>query len=353
MNRFQDIQDKLAEAELDAILLIDTHNRRFATGFSSSDGAAVVTKDDAWFLTDSRYIEAASQAIQGAEIVQVGGGTRYSELIAGIVKKNGVKRLGFEDGIMTYRDYQRYADALPAKLVPAGSVMEELRLRKTPEEAVRLKKAQEITDRAFAAVLPIISPRMTELELTAELIYHMMKNGGEKASFDPIVVSGENSSKPHGVPGGRLLEGFVTMDFGCIYEGYCSDMTRTVSVGPVTEEMRTVYETVLTAQRAGIAAAKAGVTGDVIDGAARKIITDAGYGDYFGHSFGHSVGLECHDGAGAAPGQTRPLPLGAVISAEPGIYLPGRFGVRIEDVIILTEHGAENITKSPKELIVL
>jgi len=353
MNRFQDIQNALTEAELDAILLTDPYNRRFATGFPSSDGAAVVTKGAAWYLTDSRYIEAASQEIHGAEIVQVGGGKRYRELIAGIVKNSGVRRLGFEDGVMTYRDYRCYADALPAELVPAGSVMEDLRLQKTPGEVTRLKKAQKITDRAFAEVLPIISPQMTELALTAELIYHMMKNGGEKVSFDPIVVSGENSSKPHGVPGNRLLSGFVTMDFGCIYAGYCSDMTRTVSVGPVTEEMRNVYETVLAAQRAGIATAKAGVTGDVIDGAARKIIADAGYGDYFGHSFGHSVGLECHDGAGAAPGQTRPLPLGTVLSAEPGIYLPGRFGVRIEDVIVLTERGAENITKSPKELIVL
>ena len=183
----------------------------------------------------------------------------------------------------------------------------------------------------------------------------MLHLGAENMSFDPIVVSGPNRSMPHGVPGDKEIQSgeFVTMDFGCIYHGYCSDMTRTVAVGSVTEEMRTVYETVLTAQKAGIAAAKAGATGREVDGAARDVIEAAGYGAYFGHSFGHSLGVEIHESPNASPMNEKPLPAGAVISAEPGIYLPGKLGVRIEDVIVLTESGCENITRAPKELLVL
>ena len=174
-------------------------------------------------------------------------------------------------------------------------------------------------------------------------------------SFDPIVVSGPNGSLPHGVPSEKPIgQGeFVTMDFGCVYGGYCSDMTRTVAVGYATEEMRKVYETVLAAQKAGIAAARAGVTGREVDGAARAVIDAAGYGAYFGHSFGHGVGVEVHEAPNASPMNEKPLPAGAVISAEPGIYLPGRLGVRIEDVILLTEDGCRNLTKASKELLVL
>ena len=183
----------------------------------------------------------------------------------------------------------------------------------------------------------------------------MLAGGAENMSFDPIVASGPNGSMPHAVPTDRKIQegDFVTMDFGCIYQGYCSDMTRTVAVGHVTEEMEKVYHTVLQAQLAGIAAAKAGATGHDVDAAARKVIEDAGYGPYFGHSFGHSVGVEIHEGPNATPSNDKPLPAGAVISAEPGIYLPGKFGVRIEDVMHLTADGAEILTRSPKNLIIL
>ena len=196
---------------------------------------------------------------------------------------------------------------------------------------------------------------VTEKEIAARLTYLMLHYGAENMSFDPIVVSGANSSKPHGVPGEKTIKAgdFVTMDFGCIYDGYCSDMTRTVAVGHVTEEMETVYNTVLKAQLAGIAAAKAGVTGAAVDGAARRVIADAGYGPYFGHSFGHSVGVEIHENPNATPSNSKPLPAGAAISAEPGIYLPGKLGVRIEDVIVITEQGCQDITLAPKELLIL
>jgi Xaa-Pro aminopeptidase len=183
----------------------------------------------------------------------------------------------------------------------------------------------------------------------------MLHYGASDMSFDPIVVSGPNGSLPHGVPSEKAIQSgeFVTMDFGCVYQGYCSDMTRTVAVGSVTEEMRTVYQTVLDAQAAGIAAAHAGATGKAVDGAAREVIAAAGYGKYFGHSFGHGVGVEIHESPNASPTNEKSLPAGAVISAEPGIYLPGKLGVRIEDVIVLTEDGCRDITLAPKELLIL
>ena len=226
---------------------------------------------------------------------------------------------------------------------------------KTEEEVEIMKSAQRIAERALEEILNEIRPGVSEREIAARIQYLMLHYGAENMSFDPIVVSGPNTSLPHGVPGGRLIcEGdFVTMDFGCIYHGYCSDMTRTVAVGHVTEEMREIYDTVLAAQLAGIAAARAGVTGKAVDGAARTVIEAADYGKYFGHSFGHGVGVEIHEAPNASPMNEQPLPAGAVISAEPGIYLPERMGVRIEDVVVLTEDGCRNLTRAPKELLIL
>ena len=218
-----------------------------------------------------------------------------------------------------------------------------------------MKKAQAITDKAFEQVLPRIKAGMTEQELQAELIYCLYKNGADRPSFDPIVVSGPNTSLPHGVAGERVIrEGdFVTLDFGALYQGYCADMTRTVALGFATEEMEKVYNTVLEAQKAGLAVSKAGVPGKDIDGAARKVIEDAGYGAYFGHGYGHSLGLEVHESPSPNGANTEPMPENAVCSAEPGIYLPGKFGVRIEDVTVIKAEGHENVTHSPKNLIIV
>ena len=218
-----------------------------------------------------------------------------------------------------------------------------------------MRKAQAIADKAFSEVCTRIKAGMTEKQLQAELIYCLYKNGGEGLSFDPIVVSGPNTSLPHGVAGDRVIcEGdFVTMDFGVLYGGYCSDMTRTVAVGFATEEMEKVYNTVLQAQLAGIAATKAGVMGKDVDAAARKVITDAGYGTYFGHGYGHSLGMEVHEAPNCNPSGQTVMAENVVSSAEPGIYLPGKFGVRIEDVVIFKDGGCENITKSPKNLIIV
>ena len=271
------------------------------------------------------------------------------------MEKTHVQKLGFEDAYMTVADYRHYSEKLHCELVPATELLISLRQSKDAEEVERMIAAQRIAEGALDQILKEIKPGVTEKEIAARLQYLMLAGGAENMSFDPIVASGPNGSMPHAVPTDRKIQegDFVTMDFGCIYQGYCSDMTRTVAVGHVTEEMEKVYHTVLQAQLAGIAAAKAGATGHDVDAAARKVIEDAGYGPYFGHSFGHSVGVEIHEAPNATPANNNPLPLGAAVSAEPGIYLPGRFGVRIEDVLVLQEGGCMDITLAKKDLTIL
>jgi len=357
MNHFRQIAGKLDSWGLDSMLITGEANRFYASGFHSTgtDGVALVTRDHAWYFTDSRYIEAAGRQVQGAEISMTGRGRGYTTLVEELVQSRKLKRLGFEDAYMTVSDYEGYRKALSCQLVPAAGLLAELRQVKDREEQDCMIAAQRIAEKAFTEILNELRPGVTEKEVAARLQYLMLHYGAENMSFDPIAVSGANGSMPHGVPSEKPLAAgeFLTMDFGCIKNGYCSDMTRTVAIGFATEEMQLVYHTVLAAQAAGIAAAKAGATGAEVDGAARRIIANAGYGEFFGHSFGHGVGVEIHEAPNATPGNERPLPAGAVISAEPGIYLPGRLGVRIEDVVILKEGGCTDITKAPKELMIL
>ena len=340
---------------LDAILLTSEANCYYATGFMG-EGIALVTRRGSWYFTDSRYTEAADKAIGDAAVIrEVSREKPFSALINEALAASGAEKVGFEDQRMTVAEHAVYSEKLHCTLTPASSLMTELRGSKDEEELSCMTAAQRIAEGALEQILKEIRPGMTEKEIAARLNYLMVSAGAEKTAFDTIVASGPNGSMPHAVPGMRKVrEGdFITMDFGCVYKGYCSDMTRTVALGRPSDEMRNVYDIVLQAQLAGIAAARAGVTGAAIDGAARKVIQDAGYGSYFGHSFGHSLGIDIHEAPNAAPGNDKPMPDGAVISAEPGIYLPGRFGVRIEDVMILRPDGAQVITKAPKALLVL
>ena len=340
---------------LDAMLLTSEANGYYATGFMG-EGIALVTRRGSWYFTDSRYTEAADKAIGNAAVIrEVSREKPFSVLINEALAEAGAEKAGFEEQRMTVAEHAVYSEKLHCTLTPASSLMTELRGSKDEEELSCMTAAQRIAEGALEQILKEIRPGMTEKEIAARLNYLMVSAGAEKTSFDTIVASGPNGSMPHAVPGMRKVrEGdFITMDFGCVYKGYCSDMTRTVALGRPSDEMRNVYDIVLQAQLAGIAAAKAGVTGAAIDGAARKVIQDAGYGAYFGHSFGHSLGIDIHEAPNAAPGNDKPMPDGAVISAEPGIYLPGKFGVRIEDVMILRPDGAQVITKAPKALLVL
>ncbi len=337
------------------LLLTSRYSRHYGAEFDIAEGVAVVTKAGCRYFTDSRYIESAQNGIKGFEVLEINSGNSYNSCLNDAIADFGVTELGYEENYMTMAEYLGYEKNLNAKLVPMNAQISSFRAVKEDWELEIMKDAQSIADQAFTEILGKIKVGMTEKELAAELIYAMLKNGAEGLSFDPIVVSGPNSSLPHGVPGDRKFQNgdFITMDFGVLYKGYCSDMTRTVALGYATEEMEKVYNTVLQAQLAGIAATKAGVTGQAIDAAARKVITDAGYGEYFGHGYGHSLGLEIHEAPNCNARNTEPMPLHAVASAEPGIYLPGKFGVRIEDVVIFTEDGCIDIAKSPKNLIVI
>ena len=356
MSRFQKIAEKLDAYGLDAMMVTSAPNRLYAAEFASSAGMAIVTKKGSWFFTDSRYIEVARKRIQGAEIGQNTTKVSLTDLANQVIAEQGVKKLGFEDAYATVSAYNTWKEKLKGcELVPATELLMELRCVKDEKEIETLIAAQRIAEKALVDVLDFIKPGKTEKEISAYLQYRMLCHGAEKNSFDPIVVSGPNGSMPHGVPSDKpVAEGeFITMDFGCVLNGYCSDMTRTVAVGYVTEEMDKVYHTVLKAQKEGMDTAKAGVLGKVIHEAAAKVIADAGYGEYFGHGFGHGLGVEVHEGLGAAPTSDKPLPAGAVVSAEPGIYIPGKFGVRIEDIMIIGETGSRSIMEAPKELLIL
>lgn len=354
MNHLKQIAARLPEYGLDAMLLNSEPGEYYAVGFHG-EGNVVVTAQGCFYFTDSRYIEAANHLITGAEIAMTGRSRNYRAMVQEVVDRCRIRKLGFEEGYLSVADYNLWKEGLTAELVPAQKLVDALRAAKDDGEIALMTKAQEITDRAFSEILKFIKPGMTEQEIAAKLQYDMLRFGAEKMSFDPIVVSGPNGSLPHGIPSAKQVQQgeFITMDFGCKYGGYCSDMTRTVALGEPTGEMRKVYQTVLEAQLAGIAVTKAGVPGKSIDAAARKVIEDAGYGEYFGHGYGHSLGIEIHESPNANTREETLLPVGAVVSAEPGIYLPGKFGVRIEDVTVLTADGCMVLTKSPKELIIL
>lgn len=354
MNHIEQIAARLPEYGLDAVLITSEPNEFYAVGFHG-EGVALITPSESWYFTDSRYIEAARKEVALARVSQPVKGTNYRKMVDELVKAHGFKAVGFEEDAMTVSAYKQWTEGLSAGLKPASALLAELRARKDQEEIEAMTAAQRIAERALENTLSYLKPGVTEKEIAARLEYDMLRFGAEKKSFDTIVASGPNGSMPHAVPSDRKIQSgeFVTIDFGCKVNGYCSDTTRTVAVGEPTEEMRRVYDIVLQAQLAGIAAAKGGVTGREVDAAARKVIADAGYGEYFGHSFGHSLGIEIHENPNFTPSNGEPMPVGAVVSAEPGIYLPGRFGVRIEDVVILTDDGCVDITKAPKELMIL
>lgn len=355
MHQLEKFRVLIKNSEADAILLTSEVSRRYAAGYNISEGMAILSENECRYFTDSRYIEAAQRVLPNFTVRMVDREHGYAYYLQQAITDWNVEVIGYEEEAVTAGELHRLEDALNVGFLPMQEEVNKLRYVKTEEELYCIRKAQEITDKAFYDILGYISAGMTEKELKTELIYRLYKNGADEPSFDPIVVSGPNSSMPHGVAGERKLQkgDFITLDFGCKWGGYCSDMTRTVALESVTEEMDKVYHTVLQAQEAGIASTKAGVPGCDVDEAARKVISEAGYGEYFGHGYGHGVGLEIHEAPNCSPSWKKPLPAGCVCSAEPGIYLPGRFGVRIEDLVVVTENGCENLTKSPKSLIIL
>jgi Xaa-Pro aminopeptidase len=350
LQRVEKLRALLKEKELDGALIIKGHNRKYISGFTGSAGFVLVTEDKAIFITDFRYVEQASAQCQGFEIVQINNDYPVTEEI----KKHNIKVLGFEEDFVTYQQFNDFNNKLDnIELVPLEGALSKLRQIKDDGEIELISKAAHIGDMAFSHILNYIKPGVRELDLALELEYFMKKQGASGASFESIVASGKRSSLPHGVASEKLIENgdFITFDFGCIYKGYCSDMTRTVVVGKASEKQREIYDIVLEAQVKALEAIKPGPMGKEIDKIARDIITSRGYGQYFGHGLGHALGMEVHESPRLSPLETQVLSKGMVVTDEPGIYIPDFGGVRIEDLVVITEDGNNVLTKSSKELI--
>ena len=351
MNHISQISALLDRYQLDGMLVTSSVNLQYALDRVVFAGAVLVTARGGVYVTDGPSIPGDPSTLT---VTEVSKGEVYPRLAA-LTKDLGLRRLGFEGNTLPWSLYQGLGELTGCSLVPADGLLVQARMCKTPEEIARIKAVQTMTDDAYLEALPEIHAGMTEHEVAGLLAHRMLAKGGFTLAFPVIVASGPNGSDPHGFAGERVIQkgDFVTMDFGCVMDGYGSDMTRTVAIGSCTEEMKTVYDTVLAAQQAGIQAAHGGVTGQEIDAAGRAVIERAGYGEYFTHGFGHGLGIEGHESPGAGPQDITPLPAGAVVSAEPGIYIPGKFGVRIEDLIVITETGCEDLNHSSKELIIL
>ncbi len=337
----------------DGVLITSPHNLRYFSGFSGGEGFCLLGKNLKTIIVDSRYTVAAKEECSGFQVIEYSGGKLF-EIINNILNENSVKTLGFEDKALTVSEYNLFNDKLKVELLPLESDLDIIRSVKTDAEIEHIKKAEEIGDIAFSNIIPLVKVGMTENDLAAEIEYQMRKHGASGTSFSIIAVSGKKTAMPHGIPDGKKIEkgDMITLDFGCIYNGYCSDMTRNLCMGEPTKRQKEIYDIVLKAQLSGLSAIKAGVTGKEADKAARDVIEDAGYGAYFGHSLGHGVGLMIHELPNLSPRSDTVLLENMIVSCEPGIYIEGEFGVRIEDLVVVKKDGIINLTSSSKELIV-
>jgi len=355
LDKFKRLFSSFPES-VESVLITSDVNRRYFTGMKSSAGTILAFRDKAYLIIDFRYIEKARASVKNAEVIEQ---KALCSQIIQLLKEHSASSMAIESHTMTVSELSKFKKAIPnIEFVDSdllSNSIAAMRIIKDENEIKNVKKAQEIAETAFDDILKFIKPGVTEREIALELDRCMLKNGAEALSFETIALSGTNTSMPHGVPSDKQVKDgeFVLMDFGAVYNGYNSDMTRTVCIGKPSEEMEKVYNVVLSAQTACLEKAHAGMTGSELDKIARDIIDDAGYGDFFGHSLGHGVGMEIHEAPNAAPLNKNILKSGAIVTVEPGIYIPGKFGVRIEDFVILTENGNVNLTKCAKNIISL
>lgn len=353
MIKLEQLREQFDKNHADGLIVMSPYNRRYLTGFTGTAGVVLITEDRAMFITDFRYTAQAEDQIFGFEIIEHQG--PIHEEVAAQVKKAGLKRVAFEKDHVTFSQYETWKDALDAELKPVSGLVEKMRLIKTPEEIDVIQKAVDIADAAFEHIQTYIKPGVREIDVSNELEFFMRKKGAASSSFDIIVASGFRSALPHGVASDKTIESgeLVTLDFGAYYKGYCSDITRTVAVGEVDEKLKKIYHTVLEAQLRGVNHIKPGMTGIEADALTRDYIKSEGFGEYFGHSTGHGMGMEVHEGPGLSFRSEQKLEPGMVVTVEPGIYVAGTGGTRIEDDIVITEDGNRILSKSSKELIVL
>ena len=353
MNKLQQLRNKMKEKSLDAVIVLDNLNQHYLSDFSFTDGFLLVAQEEALLITDFRYYEMAlNRANKEFKVLMP---KNRNEVISKFISDNCVKVMGFEGNYVSYSAYKNYTETFSeVEFVSVGNIFSELRMIKSQDEIDKMQRAQDITDKAYAHLLNMITPEMTEIDVAVEIEYAMRKFGADGAAFDTIAVSGDASALPHGTPRmQKLKSGFLTMDFGAKLEGYLSDMTRTVVIGKADAEMKKLYNTVLAAQLAALDFLREGVDAGEADKVARDIIDS--YPEFkgtFGHSLGHSIGLFVHETPGLSPRSFGiKLAAGQVTSVEPGIYIMGKYGCRIEDMVAILKDGVHNFTHSTKELI--
>ncbi|WP_227765965.1 M24 family metallopeptidase [Zhaonella formicivorans] len=354
VKRLHSLRQKLREVRLPALLVARPENRRYISGFTGSSGFALLTTGKSYLLTDFRYVEQAEEQASDFQVVDYGAD--LGAAIKNILQEEQAEELGFEEDFLTYKQYKTLEDKLqPVALKPAGGLVEQLRLQKDKGELDLLRKAAKIADAGFQHLLKLLKPGLKEVEVALELEYFMRQQGASGPAFETIVASGVRSSLPHGVASQKTLEkgDLVVLDFGAVYQGYHSDMTRTVVLGKASDEQRRIYSLVLEAQLKALDIVKSGLKCSELDDAARSYLAEQCFDKQFGHSLGHGVGLAIHEEPRVAANSTVVLAPGMAITIEPGIYIPGFGGVRIEDLVVVTEAGCESLTHSSKELIEL
>ena len=349
--RVEKLRKLLSDNRLDGALITGLTAIRYYSGFTSDEAALVVTMDHASLLTDFRYTIQAREQSPDFEVVETGRGNLIPD-VDKLLKADKCRRVAFEERTMTVATFEKYK-ALDFEFVPFSEEMNKPRLFKTADEVASLQRAQNMADEGFKILLSRIGSGMTEKEVAAELDYINAKLGSECPSFDTIVGSGPNGAMCHAIPGDRRLQkgDLVVLDYGCVYNGYHSDMTRTFAVGEVDDFSKRIYDIVLTAQQKALDALKGGITGKALDAIARDYIASQGYGETFGHSLGHGFGLMIHEAPNASTVSEWTLEPGMTITVEPGIYIEGRLGVRIEDCCVVTETGKIDLVSSTKELL--
>lgn len=343
--------------EVDAVLVISQKNRIYFTNFSSTSGYLLLTKDKETFITDFRYAEMAKPLAEKGIEVATAAGKEVFNLLNSIIADHGVKTLGFEDTELTVSDFENYKSLLPqdVTLVPVGSRINFVRRVKTDYELECIAGAQAITDKVFSKILNFIKPEVSELDIAVEIECQIRKLGGDGIAFDTIVASGENSSKPHAHPTSKKIKlgDPITMDFGAKLNGYCSDFTRTVFLGKPSKEMKNIYNIVLKAQKNVLTQMRVGLKGMQMDALAREVIAANGFAECFQHGTGHSLGLDIHENPGLSPKCEEVFEQNMLTTVEPGVYVAGLGGVRIEDLVIFKEDGIKNLTVSSKDILIL
>ncbi len=353
-HRLERLRHALADLGADAFITDHQPNRRYLTGFTGSAGTVLITADRALLITDFRYLEQAANQAPAFDIIN--NERKMLEAVAQQVKALGVKRLAFEKQHVSYAAYEEWRQAFAGvELVPTSGLVERLRIIKDEAELAIVREAVRIADDAFTHILGYIKPGVREIDVALELEFFMRKQGASAAAFDIIIASGKRGALPHGAASDKRIEAgeLVTLDFGAIYKGYCSDITRTVAVGEPSAKLREIYEIVRKAQLAGVEGIKPGMTGREADALTRDVIAAAGYGEAFGHSTGHGFGLEVHEWPNLSALSDMVLEPGMLVTVEPGIYLSDIGGVRIEDDVLITGSGCEILTQSTKELLIL